>query len=73
METNNSEMPISSELIKLYLAYDMADWEVENDPTQDVDLWIEYYLDMRDFDLLQLWLEKKGNKLLTKINVPSLN
>jgi len=65
---------MNAQLMKIYLANDMADWRMDNDPNeQDRDFWIEYYLEMRDFDLLEIWMENHGHKLINTLNSVNYN
>lgn len=59
---------ISAELMKIHLANEMADYRMIHDPNgQPRIFWVDYYHQMRDFDLLNLWLECCGDKMLTKL------
>lgn len=59
-------MQLTADMMKIHLAHEMADYRMKNDPNgQDRFFWIDYYHQMRDFDLLNLWLECCGDKMIT--------
>jgi hypothetical protein len=56
------------------LANLMADYRMKTDPNgQPRIFWVDYYYEMRDFDLLNLWLDKCGDKMLTDLKLINLN
>jgi len=64
----------NADYLKLQLAEDMADWQMENDNQGEPwKYWMNYYLAMRDFELLDIWMESRGEVLLTKLDSTSLN
>ena len=65
---------LTAEMMKVHLAHEMADYRMEHDPNgQDRYFWIDYYHQMRDFDLLNLWLECCGDKMITNLNILNYN
>jgi hypothetical protein len=65
---------ISAEMMKIHLANLMADYRMKTDPNgQPRIFWVDYYYEMRDFDLLNLWLDKCGDKMLTDLKLINLN
>lgn len=60
---------LTAEMMKIHLSHEMADYRMNSDPNgQDRFFWIDYYYQMRDFDLLNLWLECCGDKMLTSFD-----
>lgn len=60
-------------MMKVHLAHEMADYRMNNDPNgQDRFFWIDYYYRMRDFDLLNLWLDNCGDNIMA-LNFNKIN
>lgn len=65
---------ITAEMMKIHLAHEMADYRMNNNPNgQDRFFWIDHYHQMRDFDLLNLWLDCCGDKMLTNLEIINYN
>lgn len=57
---------MDADLMKIYLANDMADIDCEETPGIDRAERLEYYLKMRDFKLLEIWMDKCGLGLIAQ-------
>jgi hypothetical protein len=57
---------MDADLLKIHLANDMTDLDCEEDPSAKRSERLEYYLNMRDFTLLNLWMDKCGLQLFTQ-------
>lgn len=66
-------MKLTADMMKIHLAHEMAEHRMLTDPNgQDKFFWIDYYHQMRDFDLLNLWLDNCGDNIMA-LNFNTIN
>jgi hypothetical protein len=57
---------MNADLMKICLANDMADFDCESNSLFDREERLSYYLNMRDFTLLEIWMDKCGLEMIAK-------